>query len=229
MTLLSRPETVIEVNGAALRPDVSGALYWPQNKTLIVADLHLEKGSSFARRGQLLPPYDTPATLKALKAVLARCEAERVICLGDSFHDGEAAARVAPESEALLLSLMADRRWVWIAGNHDPAPPTHWGGEIMEALVEGPLVFRHEAKVGPNPGELSGHFHPKAAVSTRGRRISARCFVSDGVRLILPSFGAYTGGLSVKNLAIAGLFPKGFHVWMLGQHQVHRFPKLALV
>ena len=229
MTLISRRETMIEVNGAALRPDISGALAWPQRNILIVADLHLEKGSSYARRGQLLPPYDTHATLKALKAALDRSEAQTVICLGDSFHDGEAAQRVSPENEELLTRLMEDRRWIWIAGNHDPAPPAHWGGEVMDELVEWPLVFRHEAKSGANPGELSGHFHPKAAVSTKGRRISARCFVSDGQRLILPSFGAYTGGLNVHDPAIAGLlFTKGFHVWMLGQHQVHRFPKSAV-
>ena len=218
----------IEVNGAGLLAHVSGVLYWPERAMLIVADLHLEKGSSYGRSRQFLPPYDTQATLAALARVVEAFHPRRIVCLGDSFHDREAAARLAPDDRSRLAALAAGRDWVWLLGNHDPSPPEDVPGDVAEELVEGPLVLRHEAIAERPDGELSGHFHPKAAIRTRARRVAARCFISDGRRLILPSFGAYTGGLCVTNPAIANLFGRGAHVLVLGGEKLHRFPVSAL-
>ena len=224
------PATPFVVNGAALTPDPAGALVWPAPRLVVVADLHLEKGSSFAARGKLLPPYDSRATLAALERVVDAHRPEHVICLGDSFHDTDAAARLSDAEVATIRRLTAARRWTWIAGNHDPDPPATLGGEIADELTLGPLVFRHQALPdGPAPGELSGHFHPKATVATRSRRITARCFVTDGTRAILPSFGAYTGGLDVLDPAIAGLFRRAFTVHMLGREKIHAMPRGKLV
>ena len=223
-------QSTLTVNGAQVIADLSGALYWPARGLLIVADLHLEKGSSYAPSGQLLPPYDTTATLERLAAVCRRYAPSRVLCLGDSFHDGEASARLAADDRARIEALTATHDWLWLCGNHDPAPPADWGGQVEEELVEGPLVFRHEAQSDrPVAGEISGHFHPKASVKVRFRRLTARCFVTDGRRLILPAFGAYTGGLNVLEPAIASLFPAGFQVTLLGKRQSFVYPRRALV
>ncbi len=220
----------LEVNGAGLIADLSGALYWPTRRLLVVADLHLEKGSSYAPSGQLLPPYDSTATLERLATVCRRYRPSRVLCLGDSFHDGEASARLAAEDRARIEALTAAHDWTWLCGNHDPEPPADWGGRVERELVEGPLLFRHEALADrPAAGEVSGHFHPKASVKVRFRRLTARCFVTDGRRLILPAFGAYTGGLNVLEPAIAGLFPRGFQATLLGKRQAFAYPKRALV
>ncbi len=216
------------VNGVELLADVSGALYWPALRTLVVADLHLEKGSAFAARGQLLPPYDSAATLQALAEVIVRRDPERVICLGDSFHDDGAAGRLASADGAALRRLTAAHDWIWIAGNHDPVPPVAWGGKVETRVTLGALAFRHRAGGDRAPGEISGHYHPTASVRTRARRITGRCFVGDGRRLILPAFGAYTGGLDVLDPAIAGLFPRGFSVHLLGRGAVHSFSGTAL-
>jgi DNA ligase-associated metallophosphoesterase len=213
-----------EVAGATLVADLSGALVWPAEKTVIVADLHFEKGSSFARGGALLPPYDSRDTLLALADVLQRYRPQRVICLGDSFHDGEAADRLgAPEAES-LSALTGALEWIWIAGNHDPAPPAGLGGRVVETLDIGPLHFRHEAAPLPVVGEVSGHFHPVASVATRGRRLRGRCFVNDSRRIMLPAFGSYTGGLNVTDPAIAGLFDRHFLVHLVGHRRVHTLP-----
>jgi len=217
------------VNGVALQADVSGALLWPARRLAVVADLHFEKATAFAARGQLLPPYDTAATLDKLESVVARHRVERLICLGDSFHDGGAAGRLDPAQAARLKGLAARLDWTWIAGNHDPAPPEDWGGRVAAAVTEGALTFRHEAEGDARGGEVSGHFHPKASVAVRGRRITAPCFVTDGRRLILPAFGAFTGGLSVLDPAISGLFRKGFQATLLGRNGLFAFPRQALV
>ncbi|MCR9222139.1 MAG: ligase-associated DNA damage response endonuclease PdeM [Alphaproteobacteria bacterium] len=221
----------IALNGARLTAEPSGALYWPARETLVVADLHLEKGSSFARRGQLLPPYDSRTTLGLLADAITRRRPARVICLGDSFHDADAADRLCEEDRAAVRRLTAAcDEWIWIAGNHDPAPPGDLGGRVVcDALTDGPLVFRHEALAQPAAGEVSGHYHPKAAVAQRGRRISARCFVEDGRRAILPAFGAYTGGLNVLDRAIAGLYADGFRAHLLGPRKVYSFPRSRLL
>jgi DNA ligase-associated metallophosphoesterase len=218
----------ILVNGVELLVDLSGALYWPARRTLAVADLHLEKGSALAARGQLLPPYDSAATLEALAEVIARYEPARVVSLGDSFHDDGAAGRLAPADARALSGLSDTREWIWIAGNHDPAPPSGWGGTVESRFTLGGLTFCHRARGGAVSGEVSGHYHPRASVRTRAKRISARCFVSDGRRLVLPAFGAYTGGLDVFDPAIAALFPRGFSVHLLGRAAVYGFAGSAL-
>jgi DNA ligase-associated metallophosphoesterase len=213
----------LRLNGADLLADLSGALIWPARRLLAVADLHLEKGSGFAARGQLLPPYDTAQTLARLVDAIERHDPETVICLGDSFHDGRAAQRLGREDGERLAGLIRARRWIWIAGNHDPAPPVDLGGMVQEEQILGPLIFRHIAAAAASPGEVSGHFHPKAALSWRGRRLGGRCFIGDERRLILPAFGAYAGGLDIRDPAIAGLFGGRARIHILGQRRLHSF------
>ena len=214
---------MVSLNGAELMLDPSGAAWWAERSTLLVADLHLEKGSGFAKGGRLLPPYDTRATIERLAVVLRRYRPARVIALGDSFHDGEAMARMAAADAALLERLVAEHEWVWIAGNHDPAPPTALGGSARAELALAPLVFRHEPEPGYVAGEVCGHFHPKAAVRARGRRISGRCFVTDGGRMVLPAFGAYTGGLDALDPAISELFERQVRVYLIGREAIYLF------
>ena len=202
--------------------DFSGALFWEEQSLLVVSDLHLEKGSSFASRGVLLPPYDTVATLSRLAAVIARHDPRQVIALGDSFHDREAHARLSEPDREALAALQTRRNWIWIAGNHDPALPSNLGGVVATEVAIGPIVFRHEP-TGAS-GEIAGHLHPKARVPTRGRSIERRCFASDGERAVMPAFGAYTGGLSVRDRAFARIFGSpGFMAHVLGDNRVHAF------
>ncbi len=184
--------------------DLSGALFWQEQRLLVVSDLHLEKGSSFAARGVLLPPYDTVATLSRLAAVIARHDPRMVIALGDSFHDRDAHERLsAPDREA-LSAMQARRDWIWIAGNHDPALPSDLGGVVANEVAIGNIMFRHEP-TGAS-GEIAGHLHPKARIATRGRAMERRCFACDGERAVMPAFGAYTGGLSIRDPAFAKIF-----------------------
>jgi len=172
-----------------------GALFWPARKALLVADLHLEKASWFARFGQMLPPYDSIATLSDLTALAAGTGAEEIWCLGDSFHDTKGCDRLPTRARDLLTALTSTLRWTWITGNHDPGIADHCGGDVVtEAEVDG-LLLRHEAEPAEPRPELSGHFHPKLRLTHRGRRISRRCFVATERKLILPAFGALTGGL----------------------------------
>ncbi|MGO8917763.1 MAG: ligase-associated DNA damage response endonuclease PdeM [Stellaceae bacterium] len=219
----------IRLHGVDLLAAVEGALVWPEERTLIVADLHLEKGSSFARRGVMLPPYDTRATLQRLARVAARHDAQRIVCLGDSFHDGEAPARLDAADAALLGALAQAVELIWIAGNHDPAPPAGLGGRVVEGELRlGPLTFRHIAEPLFARGEVSGHFHPKASIDLRGRRLSGRCFVLDEHRLVLPAFGAYAGGLDVFEPALRALFPGDFAVHLLARDRVTPLPHARL-
>lgn len=213
--------TSFRVNGERLVPDTSGALFWPAEHTLIVADLHLEKGSAFAARGQFLPPYDSIATLKRIEEAAARLKAKRVVALGDSFHDKKARSRMADDTCDLVRNLTAAYEWIWIVGNHDPEPPRDFGGAIVDELHEGPLRLRHEPIAGISTGELAGHLHPCASVEVKGRRMRRRCFATDGTRVVLPAFGAYTGGLDVFDVAFANLLPGDFHAWMIGREQVY--------
>jgi DNA ligase-associated metallophosphoesterase len=219
-TALETTETAaagLSVASVPLIPLVEGALWWPDERTVVVADLHLEKGSSFARRGQMLPPYDTMATLKRLAAILARMKPTRVIALGDSFHDPSGDQRLNEADRAMLRSLTASAEWIWIAGNHDPEPPRELGGWATSELSVGPLVFRHEPLAGTRPGEIAGHLHPAARLVGRGRSIRRRCFAADGNRLVMPAFGALAGGLNVLDTAFRPLFDgHAFHAWMLG-------------
>ena len=213
--------TRIRFEGIDLVADVSGGLFLPDAGTLVVADLHFEKGSAFAMRGIPLPPYDSAATLARLEEAAARLRPRRIVALGDAFHDADGASRLGPAAGARLRRLMEGAEWLWILGNHDPRPPEDFPAVTAEEWGLAPLVFRHEPEAGAAPGEVAGHLHPKAHVSVRGRRVAARCFVSDGRRLVLPAFGAYAGGLDVFDPAIAGLFPEGFHAYMIGRDGVH--------
>jgi len=209
--------------GETLQALPQGALYWPARRLLAVADLHLEKGSSYAVAARkLLPRHDTRQTLAALAALIEALQPATVVCLGDSFHDREAVARLADEERREIERLTSRARFVWIAGNHDPAPPPAGWGEVAEEIDEAPLVFRHEAQFGPVTGEVSGHFHPVAALTVRGRGFRRRCFLTDGHRLILPAFGAYAGGLNALDPAIAQLFPDDYDALLVGRDAVRR-------
>ncbi len=213
---------LIRLNGAAVRLDGSGALHWPDEGLVVVADLHLEKGSSFAARGSFLPPYDTRTTLRNLEDLLRRLSPRRVVALGDSFHDRKAEGRLAPADQDRLRSLVASVDWLWVTGNHDPEPPRDLGGTPCDTVAVGPLVFRHEPSKRKSPGEVAGHLHPCAKVGARGRSLRRRAFVSDGQRCILPAFGAYTGGLNVLDAAYAGLFERARLIaWMIGETRVY--------
>jgi DNA ligase-associated metallophosphoesterase len=216
---MNRDDCRILVNGETLVLDASGAAWWPAERTLVVADLHFEKGSAYARRGQFLPPYDTRATLKRIAVLITRFGPERVIALGDSFHDGDAGARLSTDDIAALAALTGAVAWVWIEGNHDPKPPAWLGGTITGEVAIGGLVFRH-VPVG-SVGEVAGHLHPAARITRGGMSTRKRCFVSDGMRLLLPAFGAYTGGLDVREAAIASLFADGFAVYAMGRDRVY--------
>jgi len=210
----------VTIAGVTLVADLSGALFWQDERLLVVSDLHLEKGSSYARRGVLLPPYDTAATLSRLACVIARHDPRTVIALGDSFHDRDAHGRLSERDRDAITALQARRDWIWIAGNHDPALPDDLGGAVASEVAIGGLVFRHEPTGAA--GEIAGHLHPKARVSTRGRSVERRCFAADGERLVMPSFGAYTGGLSIRDLAFAKIFQTlGFVAHVLGDRRLH--------
>jgi hypothetical protein len=214
-------ETTIAVAGVECVADAAGALYWPEQGLLAVADLHFEKGSSFAERGVLLPPYDTAATLARLSQLIARYQPRVVVALGDSFHDRRAAARLADTDRAVLRAAQRGRDWIWIAGNHDPDPPDRVGGRFVEYLAVGRLTFRHLPGAGAE-GEVAGHLHPVARVAGRGRAVSRRCFAGNGRRLVMPAFGAYAGGLNVRDAAFADVFETlTFTAHLLGQARVY--------
>ena len=177
----------------------SGALFWRAEKALLVADLHLEKASWFARLGQFLPPYDSHATLTALAAEIDRSGAARLFCLGDSFHDAFGCDRLPPNARALLTELTSRLDWTWIVGNHDPGFADHCGGRIEDEVQLGPIVLRHEAVRDDAQPEISGHFHPKFRLNLKGRHVSRRCFVLSATKLIMPAFGALTGGLDAHH------------------------------
>jgi DNA ligase-associated metallophosphoesterase len=220
--LRGRADHAVVVAGITLLADPAGALYWPDEKLLIVADLHLEKGSAFAKRGVLLPPYDTATTLARLARLIERYTPHLLIALGDSFHDGDGPLRMAGGDRAALKVLQRGRDWIWIAGNHDPDLPDGVGGRLADVLALGPLTFRHEPSEHPCDGEIAGHLHPVARVSQRGRAVSRRCFAGDGRRLVMPAFGAYAGGLNVRDRAIFGLFGTlAFTAYMLGSGRLY--------
>jgi len=212
----------VHLLGERLLLDPEGALFWPARHTLVVADLHLEKGSAAAARGSLLPPWDTRATLDRLAGLLRRYRPATLVALGDSFHDANASGRLQREDVSRLRTMGKGVEFVWVLGNHDPAPPEGLGGISAAEWKVGKLLFRHEA-AGAGLGELCGHHHPKASVATKGTVVTRPCFVFDGRRLMLPALGAYTGGLDVRDPAISRLFPRGGRVFLLGRERLYSF------
>lgn len=204
-----------------------GAVWWPDRQMLVVSDLHLEKGSSYAARGQMLPPYDTGATLGMVEALVAAYKPKLCISLGDSFHDGKAEARLTPDDIARIHALTSQTDWIWVEGNHDPDPPASLGGRAAKVLRVGALVFRHEPT--GEHGEIAGHLHPVAKVAARGRSVRRKCFAGDEARLILPALGAFTGGLNVRHDAFATLFPKGLNAYALGGSRLYTLSARRLI
>lgn len=198
----------LSVNGTAVVCDRMGVLWLPGSATLVVSDLHLEKGAAFARRGMMLPPYDTAATLSRLGAAVASYAPRLVISLGDSFHDRIGSAHLPGCYREQLQGLQRGRDWVWIEGNHDPDRPVGLEGSFCSELHVESLVFRHEPKAGAADGEIAGHLHPTARVVRRGKGVRRPCFASDGKRLLMPAFGATTGGLELRHPAMRGLFDR---------------------
>ena len=211
----------IRIGGVDLLCDWAGCLYWPEEETLIVSDLHLEKGSSFARKGQFLPPYDTLETLERLDGRIAFWQPRLVIALGDSFHDSKVGECMHSHPLVHLQQMVARQDWIWISGNHDPDPPRSLGGDCCDEVAMGPLTFRHEPK--PHAAnEICGHLHPQAGIHRRGKTVRRRCFAHDGNRLVLPAFGAYTGGLNIRHRAFAGLFvEEKLNACVMGQERIY--------
>jgi DNA ligase-associated metallophosphoesterase len=221
-TIAEGEGNLIVLSGVPLLADARGALYWAEQGLLAVADLHLEKGSSFAARGQLLPPYDTASTLARLAHLIADYAPRWVVALGDSFHDGGGPERLSDSDRDNLRSLQRGRDWIWITGNHDPEPAQGVGGTFTGGLSLGPLNFRHLPTGAP--GEVSGHLHPVARIVYRGRAVSRRCFAADDTRMVMPAFGAFTGGLNIRDAAFADLFGTlAFTAHMLGDGRVYAF------
>lgn len=219
----------VAAGDAELVADCSGALYWPAERMLIVADLHLEKGSARAQRGFMLPPYDTPETLRRLGEVIARYEPQSVVALGDSLHDRGAARRLGSADLAQLAALQTGRRWIWVTGNHDPVVEPDLGGEVIDDLETGGVSLRHIPTAGRVTFELAGHLHPAARVTLGGVAQRRRCFACSAERLVLPAFGAFTGGLNVLDEAFRPLFPDGsLGVLIVGRDGVYPVPVSSL-
>lgn len=212
----------IRFAGEAFIPDPSGALFWPRERTLLVADLHFEKATSYGRDGHFLPPYDTRATLDRLEQACARFRPAHVLCLGDSFHDAEAVDRLDEDDRARLSGLVADHDWHWIAGNHDGrAGLERLGGAVDDEIRVGGLALRHELDAANGAAAvICGHFHPKATIGLAHRRITGRCFIFDQRLMIVPAFGAFTGGLNVADPAIGRLFPSGFALRLIARRHI---------
>ncbi len=213
-----------EIAGGSLEPDAAGALWIAAERALVVADLHLEKGSAHAARRIMLPPYDTAATLARLALAVARYRPRVVVALGDSFHDRRAGERMAAIDRVGLRALTAGRDWIWIAGNHDPDPPEGVGGTALPSLCLGPLTLRHEPSPTPVAGEIAGHLHPVARVWSAAGSTRRRCFVADGARCVMPAFGAYAGGLNILDVAFASLFEGAARAYALGRDRIYRVP-----
>lgn len=217
-------ETV--VHGVAAVCDPLGGLYLPETGTLVVSDLHLEKGAAFARRGMMLPPYDTVATLNLLAAVIGRYDPKTVISLGDNFHDRRGSAHLPADLRAMIVGLARGRDWVWINGNHDPDGTTDLPGTSVDELLYGGLVFRHEPSLVSGlhggKGEIAGHLHPSATVRRREKYVRRPCFATDGSRLLMPAFGVLAGGLDLNHRAMHGLFDRASLVaHLLGRDRIY--------
>ncbi|WP_304192310.1 ligase-associated DNA damage response endonuclease PdeM [Phenylobacterium aquaticum] len=209
------------VAGVQVLMRASGALWLEASRVLIVADLHLEKGSAYAARGQMLPPYDTRETLGRLAAEAEALRPDAIVLLGDTFHDGRSEERLAADDAARLRALAQGRTLIWVVGNHDADGPRALPGEIADELVLAGLTLRHEPQAGPQFSEVAGHLHPAARVTATRGTVRRRCFISDGERVILPAFGAYAGGLNVRDAAFAGMFIRPPLAGALGPNRVH--------
>jgi DNA ligase-associated metallophosphoesterase len=219
----------MSIAGAELTLLSHGAVWWAQERTLVISDLHLEKGSRMAMRGQFVPPYDTEMTLSLVERLVAAFLPDRVISLGDSFDDAAGADRLHPHALARIRAMQSHAEWIWISGNHDPRVTAEIGGVQTEEVAIGPLVFRHQPAEGRVEGEIAGHLHPAARVFLRAKSVRRRCFAGDGTRLILPAMGAYTGGLCVMSDAFDGIFQREtMTVGLLGEGRVYAFPRRML-
>ncbi len=208
-TLTTAPATEdILVHGVAAVCDPLGGLYLPETGMLVVSDLHLEKGAAFARRGMMLPPYDTIATLKILASLISRYDPKIVVSLGDNFHDRKGSEHLPLPLREIIREMAKGREWVWINGNHDPDGTVDLPGSSVDEMFYGNLVFRHEpkAKAAEALGEIAGHLHPSATVRRRDKTVRRPCFATDGARLLMPAFGVMSGGLDLRHKAMRGLF-----------------------
>ncbi|MGV1685075.1 ligase-associated DNA damage response endonuclease PdeM [Sphingopyxis sp. NJF-3] len=218
------PAPTLSFAGQSFAMLADRALFWPRHGALIVADLHLEKASWYAGHGQPLPPYDSHDTLDRLARLATETGARAIWCLGDSFHDRDAAARIVPAVAARLAAQTAATRLVWIAGNHDGLSGGAWGGEVAEEMVVDGIVLRHQCRAAETLPEISGHFHPKLRLTVRGRGVSRPCFAGDAQRLILPAFGSFTGGLDVADAAIAANFSGPYQAMLAARGRLLRVP-----
>ena len=213
--------------GETFEATPGGALYWRSQQALLVADLHLEKASWFARLGQFLPPYDSHATLTALAAEAERSCTRRLYCLGDSFHDQFGCDRLPGSARELLAALTSRFDWTWIIGNHDPGFADHCGGRIEDEVELAGIILRHEAVRDEQRPEISGHFHPKLRVRLRGRQVSRRCFVTSKSKIIMPAFGSLTGGLDAHHPQILGSVGSNAAALVPVSDRLLRFPLAA--
>jgi DNA ligase-associated metallophosphoesterase len=217
----------IELKGQLALLDLTGAMYLPAHDALLVADLHFEKGSSFARRGMMLPPYDTRETLLALSDAVFRFNPKTVIALGDSFHDIGGPDRLGTEERTTLSDVQQGRDWIWVTGNHDRILPDSIGGQVVEEMALGSLTLRHEPMAGEQ-AEVAGHLHPVGKVVMRGRSTRRRCFLTDGNRCVMPALGAYAGGLNACDAAFKPLFANGFTAHLIGTERIFAIAKSML-
>jgi hypothetical protein len=221
---LSAPACEAEINSQRIVLDPAGAMILPEHGLLCVSDLHLEKGAAFARRGQLLPPWDTLATLRILERVIARYNPRIVVSLGDNFHDRTGSVHMPVEFRLMINEMARGREWIWINGNHDPDGVTDLAGISADTLDYAGLHFRHEPQKQPMAGEVAGHLHPAATLLRKERAVRRPCFATDSRRMIMPSFGVMTGGLDINNRAFTGLFEKSrLTAHMLSQGRIHSF------
>lgn len=218
----------LSFRGHDLVLDASGALWWPKHALLVVADLHLEKASAFARRGRFLPPYDTEATLARVETLVARFRPATVVSLGDGFHDRQGPAHLPAGLFDRLSALTRSVRWVWVTGNHDPELPLTLGGAAVPELRLDGLVLRHLPSETAD-GEIAGHLHPKARVLVRGRTLRRPCFAVGDARIIMPALGSLTGGLNVLDPALMAFFAGRFAAYLAGQTRVHPLPRRVLL
>lgn len=224
------PNVTLSFQGVPLLCDYRGVIFLPESRTLIVSDLHLEKGAAFARQGQLHPPYDTGRTLTRLEACITDYQPECLVSLGDSFHDRHGAQFLPDIYKDALLALQDRCTWVWISGNHDPAPPKGLKGRFETQIELGPITLRHEPTQSPVSGEIAGHLHPAARIARRGKSVKRACFASDGARIIMPAFGTTTGSLSLTHPAFNGLFDqKNLVAHMMGAERIYSIPFQKMV